>query len=644
MPEPFRIVYDLTPTSTNQPLLEWLAPRGWCWGLEISEDTPVETIRALHERGLRTVLHHHAHPETCERQALARNQAVPDSEQIVPAFIETCGDDAYWLAFIEDDSSGVGFSNRLLRARPKTHAEAHALFDAYVAETMESARRYPGAIVWALGGFASSAHVLASHGADCVTIERANDDVDDLQTAIAFARGAARQYGCQWGIDLSLWWGVIYGCVETLPASYHKRIMYSAFCNGAQEIRFEGSHIHAQHAMPPIAPLLAELDAFGRFTRKFEAGIPDVPVAIMLPKDHGWITPPYWRTSSQVWNYARIPYRPGDRGIDGFFAAAFPGSAYAMDPFPAGAYEDDNPPASPFSLACVTEDFAPSPDDAWSAPPPIPFGRYINRQATREAFSQHTIDPAPYRPLGTSRWGDIIDVLTEDASLDTLSAYPVVVLLGPIELTDSLRIRLKEYVKVGGILVCAAGVVTPDDTDLCGFRFEPELRAGQAWQWHCDAPVHEAFRYCPVRETLDASCETLARTPHGAPLIVCRRSGHGKTYTCLIPWYEAAATPLAGAAQRLLDEIIEAVQPVMIEGLPVEWTSSRGDGWQQVMVANHDEAPWQGTVILRRPTDDYTRCQELVTSDAIEFSNTQRGIETLVEIPPYDVRILRWTK
>ena len=173
-----------------------------------------------------------------------------------------------------------------------------------------------------------------------------NDDVDDLQTAIAFARGASKQYGCKWGIDLSLWWGVIHGCVQNLEPSFHRRNLFISYFSGTQAYRIEGGGLSLNPGTTTPNKLGEAFDKFFTFASQTHPGQIETPVAIVLPEDNGWITPPYWRTNNEAWNYARIPYRPGDRGIDGFFGAAFPGSVYAMDPFPAGCYGQDNPPAS----------------------------------------------------------------------------------------------------------------------------------------------------------------------------------------------------------------------------------------------------------------------------------------------------------
>ena len=44
---------------------------------------------------------------------------------------------------------------------------------------------------WGRAGFGASAHVMAELGLEMILLERANEDIEDLQTGIAFMRGAA---------------------------------------------------------------------------------------------------------------------------------------------------------------------------------------------------------------------------------------------------------------------------------------------------------------------------------------------------------------------------------------------------------------------------------------------------------------------
>ncbi len=514
------------------------------------------------------------------------------------------------------------------------------MWNAYLDVAMQHAVKAPNVEAWGVCGYAPTAHSYAAHGVECIIVERANDDIEDLQTAVAFARGAARQYGVRWGIDLSLWWGPIYGCVHDLPASLYKRHLYLSHFSGSEVYRIEGGDIllPAPGKVTRVAQAIAE---FAARVQGLDTGVPEVPVAVMLEPDHGWMTPPYWRTTNGLWNYARLPYRPGDQGIDGFFGAAFPGNIYAMDAFPFGAYEKNEPPASPYALSCITPEFAPTPDKEYHAEAPVPFGRFESRDAAREALYAENTDPSPYRAMGDSRWGDIFDVLTTEAGAESMKQYPVLVLLGRVGLDDALLERLDDYVQSGGVLVCAAGVAGPEHGALCGIEMTPELRTGRAWQWKEEDAVHEAFRYVPAVPADET--EVLAEAPAGAPLAVVRSLGRGRVYTCLVPWYESGHKPLSGVALRLFDEVFGAVQPVTVQGLPVEWCSARGAGQRTVVVANHDLAPWSGRVTVRALDATLNTCVDIVTGTPVEFTRGPDGAATAaLAVPAYDVRVLRW--
>ena len=88
-------------------------------------------------------------------------------------------------------------------------------------------------------GFPGNTHSVAPF-CDIILVERANDDVGSYATSIPFLRGAATQFNIKFGIDLSLWWGVIDGCVgssNSMPGKLHERIMYVVFECEAREFQ-----------------------------------------------------------------------------------------------------------------------------------------------------------------------------------------------------------------------------------------------------------------------------------------------------------------------------------------------------------------------------------------------------------------------
>ncbi len=638
-----RIVWDLHVSPHTDHVVQWLCERGWCWAIEVPPHTPYKVLAPLHDMGFQIVGQIHAHPETRAWHWNRKGMETPDIEAFINQLRALKRDETRVQFFMEDDSAGVGFSAAYLRTPPATHGEAMAMLDGYLDVAMQEARLFPDVKIWAMAGFAGTSHHYARHGAQGIIVERANDDVDDLQTAIAFARGAARQFDCRWGIDLSLWWGVIHGCVQDLPASLYTRHLWLSYISGAQVFRIEGGDLLVRPDGP--TEVATAIDAFAQIARTITPGQVDAPVAVILPRDHGWMTPPYWRTANESWNYARLPYRQGDRGMDGFFGVAFPGAVYAQDPFPTGAYQEDDPPASPFSLACVTPEFAPSPDKIFNAEPPIPFGKYSNRKEAQRDFLENRIDPSPWRPMGDSRWGDIVDILTDDVAADVLQYYKVIVLLGQVKLEPVLREALTTYARAGGSIIIPAGVAGPGDEDLCGVSIQPELRVGRSWQWENAPAVHEVFRYCPshIPETTAPMTTTLATTPDGHPLAIRHALGKGVVYTCLLPWFEAGNTPIAQVAIRLLDEVVKPLQPVHVEGPPAAWLSTHdAEKHRTVVISNNNDHAWQGVITATSVSEAFTLCRELTRGETTSFSRAGHNVSTRLTIEAHGVRVLRW--
>lgn len=637
-----RIVFGWRESETNSPLLNWMLTGGYTWGVELLHDIPESKITELQKSGLNIVLYQLSHPETVKRYYTQKKRAIPDVNATVNKYKRATGGKFVWQNILEDESCGVGLSQEMLTIKPATHKEAFLLTENYFRKSI-AATSVHGIPLWSVGGFANTAHILAKQPEiDLLTIERANDDVDDLQTGIAFFRGAGRQYNKKWGIDLSLWWGVIYGCIQNLPYNYHKRHLYVSWYSGAEHFRIEGSELYFNKETNKATKIVECLDEFGNFIKTHERGIPEIPLAVILPEDHGWITPPYWRTSSTAWNYAHIPYRQGQRALDGFFANAFPGSNFYMDPFPLGKNKTENPPATPFGLSCISQEFAPSVEDVFHAEYPVQFGRYENRNVARIEMETNHIETSEYRPMGNSRWGDIFDVFTSEVQSKVLSQYKVIILLDQITLDSAMIQKLKMSMTIGATVICAAGVLTPEHTDFTGVEMESALRVGTAWSFTGEKLVNEPFRY--FRAKLKNSI-ALATTSGGDPLMIEKKYGKGKLISCMIPWFEGAPLDLSNAALQLFDKVISEIQPVKIEGLPIEFLSTKTDNSYNVILSNNSDQCWKGRIVVHSIAPDLTKCMELFSRQPLKPERKKNNkTEIDITVPPYEVRVISWFK
>ncbi len=628
-----RVVWSVDPNWQEGYALEWLAERPWAWGVEADSTSPLEGWLAARDQGLMVTTHVWANARTIGSEyGYSQRHFLPYSEA-VGKLRQVHGDKAIVFSWLEDDSAGVAFPQELLAEDPTTHEAAFDLFEAYLDRSGQRIAASAPHENWAVLGYSTTAHAIARRGADMVLIERTNDDVEDLKTAIAFARGAANQYGTEWGIDLSLWWGTIYGVVHTMPGSLYKRHLYESWFAGARGYRIEGGNILLSQR--PESLLARELDQALTELHNIGPGTPDVPVAILLPQDHGWMTPMYYRTNNTAWNYARIPYRQGQRAIDGFFLTAFPGIQYVMDPWPWGAYELDDPPPSPFALSAIVPRFAPDPEDVFFSEPPVPFGTYENRHEARQQFAEQGKDSAPFRAMGDTRWGQCFDVLMAEGPLDALDGYKMVLLLGQIELNDALAQRLTTVAERGGVVMLAAGAAKPEHTELTGLIMTPELRTSRSHQFGGEGEWRpEALRYVPAEIAEGADAEVLARDRGGHALAVSNRKGEGNVITSLVPWFEGPQGRLAGPVKRILDGALADLLPLQWDGPPAAWQSStRGDA-RIIVVSNNDGVDASGTMTIGRGA--YGRAQDMVTGEALTIAEGKLELS----IAPYDVRAI----
>ena len=718
---------DLRPTSN---VILWLnASSSWADGISVGFP-PVYSpsdLTALSAAGLRLLPCVHSSLETMQRQLFDDPPAAPDTQAFAAAYTRvlpdfragaTAGPQPFmWWSLTEDDSSGVGFPYAQLAVPPSTHADAYAQFDAYLQRAQVlSLSLSPGTPLVAQVGFAEQVHAHFERGVSLALIERANDDIGDLQTALAFARGAAKQFSASFGIDLSWWWGVVYGGVNRLPGSYHRRHAFAALFGGASVVNVEGGDGLCDGQGAPLA-LGQEMQAFARFARALlpaqpaqrtglgPAPTPITPVLCVLPKDHGYATKPYWLSQQQGYGYLRLPPRQGDAGVRGFFALLFPGAGYAQDPFPYGAFAVDDPPASMWALSSLTAPYAPRATDTYAAAPYLPFGLYPNRSAAAADYAANPRDPAPARPMGDSgAWGNLVDVAVAGLGLASASSatsapnnvwgagqgrgrgrgrqggeegraargsvggtpplplgpsagYRLCIVLGPVNLTSSLKAQLLDFAAAGGQVVVSAGVVGPGDGDLTGIPLlVPELKVGRSWRMAqgAEPATLEPFRYLPCPSCSSGNLTVLASTVaavaacSGAPcaLAVKWAVGAGAVTTLLVPWMESEAG-LSLLAQRVLGDALGGVAPLAVEweegqGWPVSFSASAAHDRSSVyaLVANNEEAEWRGRVTFTAaagPTA-LAQCQELRTRAPLPLDASQRSVA--LTVPPMDVAVV----
>ncbi|MGD1091605.1 MAG: hypothetical protein ABSB35_06370 [Bryobacteraceae bacterium] len=451
-------------------------------------------------------------------------------------------------------------------------------------------------------------------GVDLCLLERSIDELADLSTGIAFLRGAARQYGRAWGIDLSSWrtsndMATRYTNQNVLlggwSASYLTRHSYVAFASGANMIQNEA----ATYSNPDgqLNPLAAATQAFADFAlhRHPNLGSPAVSTAFLIDHDSGF-DPKHgvYNQANAVW-YQDIPYSNGDFMIDNLFRLAYPNH-----------WLHGLTPGAPFANSSG-----------------------IPNTAGFRAFLSGGGDPRPYEPMPSTRWGDNLDIITTGAQAAALRQYKVIVLLGDVHLSSGLREDLRIWVEKGGVLVINSNQMTPADADLVGVTVtssSPKSGTSSRWLSSRVSQSEAPYTYTPVRPV---TAQVLAINENSDPLITQQDLGTGEVLLTTPSYMQSSAqNGILEICTQLLDSLMAKNSVASIAGPPVEYIVSQGPGSIVVTVVNNSGSDWTGTITVD-PKDAVTAVSEYTADQPVEFAASPAGATIPGQVPAYGVRV-----
>ena len=440
-------------------------------------------------------------------------------------------------------------------------------------------------------------HYLHQWGFRLVCLER-NVGLGNVQVGISFLRGSATQHDAYWGVYFACW---LPNEALSCPAydrdlrplggnteSYTLRAWLATYLSGANVVAQDNSDtthfVRLEDGRFVLSPMGEAGKQFYEFSvvRHPNRGIPHAPIALMLEQYHGWHYNWGFHHGPVVWGN-RVPYEPGDRMIENFFQAAFPGYLEAGRSY-----------ARP-----------------WSEVP------WNNRQECAQ-MRQEGLDISQFEKgdLVPSRWGDIFDVVLENCSLEVLQNYPVVFLLGRIRMSPELLEKLTAYVANGGIVVANSGNLSREMNDFW-FRGSP-LRMSDGEKeffgmekgggcsnylddFHCDLCgwTNHELKHGHTRVEL-AQAEGIAHLDQDEAAVTCRRLGKGRIYFFTqLYLQDAYNTGVLESCLHMLDHIFGEQQLATVEPFGLQYLVNRIDDGILVSLFNHNAEAWTGQVRTR---------------------------------------------
>jgi hypothetical protein len=524
-----------------------------------------------------------------------------------------------WLPMAEWDQSG---GNIWAYARPNYSGmtrqqayeafrnyylgDAHAPLGTYLRQT--PAER--GVPITSVTDFPSNMAYAYEWGVDIGLCERSIDELSDISTGIAFMRGLSRQYDKPWGMDLSTWRTSNDAATsfngQTLiggwSPSYCRRHFYIAYMSGANVVLIEAVIYRDGTTLNPFGEMCREFGDFS-LVRHQDVGRPVVTTALMLDFYNGfdpkhWI----WTQGNSVW-YQQIPYSDGDFMINNFLKIAYP-EHWLHGLTPNASFNTQNGP------------------DA---------GGF-------QAYLANGGDPRPYEPMGTTRYGDNLDIIYNNASYATLENYRIIALLGGVSIDDDMRPKLQQWVQAGGTLVVNVRNVTSADESLLGVTLSNITGTGTSARWISDETVlsEESFTYTTVTPT---TATVLADNNERDALITSNTVGNGEVILST-PHYlqNNDKDTLLNIGVKLFDSLQARHAIAEISGPPVEYIVNRGEGKTVVTIVNNSGTVWNGSIKLDKPAGAY-EVNEWRSDQAVSSSEVDDKLTISPSVPAYDIRI-----
>ena len=472
-------------------------------------------------------------------------------------------------------------------------------------------------------------HYEARKGVSITGCEIGND-IECSPIELAFLRGASRQYKIPWGVytsgngwgqrgrgyvnfntyvrpderrlnpaEYSNWYDGPY-CGH--PLSLQKRYLYASFMAGTNFLQRENYK------------LLANYD---------EATVYETDPRILALKDKKAYASPLARAYDYF--YENI-YKKRDRGI-----------SYAPV---ALLYDKNHGYVFQYDMNHTVGN--------------VPYTTADNqmRAITNTIFPWEGKQPIVRRTMVTGPFGDIFDVITTDASQETIDCYSAIVLVGAARVDKKLAGKLKNFVKNGGLLFMVCEQMTPELWNLAGIKDTGKTGKDSAYARASDFYVYfqEPFEYHKVK--LNGAEPLFIANNYDDriwPVATINRVGKGAVIVGTPVWLNVKGdkTKMHSLFSEIMYMIADELLPVKVHGNTVEVMYNKNkNGWVVTLINNDGIVRnWPGhkpavrerdtARVFLEPQFEYTSAEEWITGKKLDKNLS-------LAVPPGETRIIEF--
>ncbi|MDD2710974.1 MAG: sugar-binding protein [Verrucomicrobiae bacterium] len=298
----------------------------------------------------------------------------------------------------------------------------------------------------------------------------------------------------------------------------------------------------------------------------------------------------------------------------------------------------------------------------------IPFSAadYMMRAVNNAIFPWEECSPRERQTQVSGPFGDIFDVLTNNASLETLKNYQAALLVGDVTLDAPFAARLLEYVQDGGTLMLNAKQAAdqlPEKFLGCKITGRRGKASSSFSLLDGTAIVEKSPFEFPFLESTTA--KLLVKAADAAdeepPLVLSNQHGKGRVILTAPDYMRAmdTKTQMLNLFDHLMRHLGSELRPVDVEG-QVEFLINRNaSGWVVTLINNEGvlrplrkkeiilpEKNQAVRVILKPMAFDgkieKPSVKEWLTGEALRPALSDAGTEVRLTVPAGDVRIVEF--
>ncbi len=244
-------------------------------------------------------------------------------------------------------------------------------------------------------------------------------------------------------------------------------------------------------------------------------------------------------------------------------------------------------------------------------------------------------------------YGDIFDVVTNNAPSAVLQSYAVIWPIGKVEFSRSQRKALISYVKTGGILVLDSALAQEFPSNVLGVSFGKRIDfAKQVRTALSDTPPPTA-PYLYQQMKVGRKAHALAWTETGDAILAWHRVGKGMVVVAATDHWLDQRERLLPIVNSVLSSLTDALLPFRISGDVEKLINRTNDGWVIGLINNNGvtKVPTCPAIIDSAETRDCTiRFGGRVSLEFIsrmgEFRRISRENSFHTNIPPGGVAVV----